>query len=66
VTVPEILTTKEAAAEVHVAEATIRKWVARGLLTVAGRSGRSNCYWRSELLEADRLARRGRAVAKPS
>lgn len=65
-TVPEILTTKQAAVEFRVAESTIRKWVARGLLTVAGRSGRTNCYWRSDLLEADRLARRGGSVAKAS
>jgi len=64
--IDRVMTTKDAAAEFGVDPSTVRKWVTRGLLTVAGKAGRSNCYWRSDLLKAERAARRGRDVAQPS
>lgn len=64
--IDRLMTTRQAADEFGVDPSTVRKWVQRGLLTVAGTSGRSNCYWRSDLLKAERTARRGRALAESS
>lgn len=53
--ISELVTTSEAAQSAGVAEATVRSWVRRGLLTPAGRRGRSHLFVRLDVIN---LARR--------
>lgn len=61
-----LITTGDAAAEVHVARSTILSWVHRGWLQSAGKVAGKSYYWRDDVLKAERRARRGEAVADAS
>jgi len=61
-----LISTEEAAIEMHVARSTILGWVHRGLLPIAGKINRRSYYWRDDVLKAERRARRGQDVADAS
>ena len=63
---PAFMTTETAATEMGVATSTIRTWVERGWLRVAAKAGGKSYYWRSDVLKAERRARRGEVVADAS
>jgi DNA-binding transcriptional MerR regulator len=55
---PALLTAAQAAAEVQVVPATIRKWVQLGHLSPAGRRGRVNLFRLEDVFRAERAAHR--------
>lgn len=63
---PELITTKEAAEQMFVAESTIRSWVRKGWLPTAIKVKRKSYYWREDVLKAELRARRGEPVANAS
>jgi DNA-binding transcriptional MerR regulator len=60
------MSTKDAAAEMRVAESTIRTWVQNGWLAIAGKVGGKNYYRRADVLKAELRARRGDVLADHS
>lgn len=63
---PELLTTKEAAEQMYVAQSTVRSWVRKGWLPTATKVGHRSYYWRDDVLKAERRARRGGSLADDS
>lgn len=61
-----LMSTKEAAGDMRVAESTIRTWVHNGWLPVAGKVAGKNYYLRDDVLKAELRARRGDLLADNS
>ncbi|WP_408639410.1 helix-turn-helix domain-containing protein [Nocardia yamanashiensis] len=64
---PQLITAWEACADLDVRPATIRKWVSRGYLQIAGHRGRAALYNRDDLETVRRRARNrtNRAPIRP-
>lgn len=61
------LTTRDVAELLHVAPATVRRWVARGHLKPIRQQGRANVFGRDDVQDAfERISARRRATGQPS